>query len=572
MERGRPDPGPSAALTLYGKAETTTRVRLTLFLLAVSVVVVAGFGSASGGVGSRAAALEVVIGMPFAGQWSYNVERKPPYTDQNSSHPSVHRLYTKGSDWSTDLYAKAGTPVTLLLSSAAGPVKIGRRSSGDSCGPGVGGQRVSYKVYVGKAYVGWLSFSHLDNPKTSPPYENGMVIGNVTTEGTKAGCYETGHVHLEVSNDGTSGHACWVDHGNVGKRLAQGVAVGRLGSANAAIRQACAEAPGRPNPGAAPATPRFAPLPPLAAGDQELGSCCGSVAFSPSGRLLAASGYDKQLGQVIVLFDTRSWRQVRALPIEAGGVDFDFSPDGRLLVIAAGDSLTGYDLRRNRPLWTRTIESVVLTVGFVSKSTFALQFNRVDSRAEVSLWSATNGKRLKSLSRDGALLPQLATSAAGHRLAFVTRANQTKVHFRTTVLDATSGRIVARLPRPGEDAKYVSSPVLSADGRLLASRSDPPPYGDPERLRIYDLGRGKILTTVPGIDVEPLAWSRAGVLAFRLTGSVRIWEARTRRLAPASAVPFKPRRNETIYEAAWSPDGLILAGSGNARIYLWRVN
>ena len=33
------------------------------------------------------------VGMPFSGKWAYNVNVDPPYTDGNSSHPSVHTNY-----------------------------------------------------------------------------------------------------------------------------------------------------------------------------------------------------------------------------------------------------------------------------------------------------------------------------------------------------------------------------------------------------------------------------------------------------------------------------------------------
>jgi len=131
-------------------------MRLNVLVLVLSVALV-GVGSTSGSTGRETAAAEVAIGMPFEGRWAYNIKRKPPYTDRNSSHPSVHALYTNGSDWSTDLYAKEGTQVRLLLSSAAGTVRIERRSSGDSCGSGVGGSRISYNVYLGAGIRGSLN-------------------------------------------------------------------------------------------------------------------------------------------------------------------------------------------------------------------------------------------------------------------------------------------------------------------------------------------------------------------------------------------------------------------------------
>src|SRR5688500_12760864 len=63
-----------------------------------------------------AQAEHVDVGMPFDGKWGYNVLVSPPYTDGNSSHPSVHARY--GMDWAADLYAGAGTQVRLRFANA----------------------------------------------------------------------------------------------------------------------------------------------------------------------------------------------------------------------------------------------------------------------------------------------------------------------------------------------------------------------------------------------------------------------------------------------------------------------
>lgn len=209
------------------------RLNFLPLTLTVALLVAASAG------GTTIRAPEVVVGMPFDGRWAYNVERNPPYNDRNSSYPAVHALYSEDSDWSTDLYAKEGTQVKLLLLSSGAAVRIERRSTGDSCGPGVGGSRVSYNVYAGNSYVGWVSFSHVDNPRTTPPFSNGMVVGTVTSERTRRGCYEARHIHLELSNGRASGHACWSDYRKVGTLLPMGAPLGRLGSQNSGRRQRC---------------------------------------------------------------------------------------------------------------------------------------------------------------------------------------------------------------------------------------------------------------------------------------------------------------------------------------------
>ena len=67
-------------------------------------------------------AKQAVVGMPFEGKWAYVNKVKPPYTDSNSSHPSVHNSYS--FQWATDLYASSDTEVKVFGTSPQGTVNI----------------------------------------------------------------------------------------------------------------------------------------------------------------------------------------------------------------------------------------------------------------------------------------------------------------------------------------------------------------------------------------------------------------------------------------------------------------
>ena len=105
--------------------------------------------------------------MPFAGKWAYNVNVNPPYTDANSSHPSVHARYY--GDWATDVYASEGTPVRLSVSSN-GTLSFGWISRPN----GTCGQRTVIEVFVNNVSVGSVYYEHLANAVKSGPITNGM--------------------------------------------------------------------------------------------------------------------------------------------------------------------------------------------------------------------------------------------------------------------------------------------------------------------------------------------------------------------------------------------------------------
>ncbi|MFL6116196.1 MAG: hypothetical protein ACJ786_33300 [Catenulispora sp.] len=226
-------------------ARSKTRRRIMTLVMAVAIAFggVTAVSVRNAAPAKADATHQIEIGMPFAGQWAYNANVNPPYTDANSSHPSVHHT-PGGGDWATDVYAAEGTAVKLEVGNATGAVTYSWGSSSTSCG-----QSTKINVFVGGVNVGWLYFAHLNNVVTSGAITNGMTLGTVKTWYASDGsvCNPGTHVHIEFKN--TTNYACYVDNGHPGVTLNQGDGLGVLGSTNAGAQQACASVPGgRPSP------------------------------------------------------------------------------------------------------------------------------------------------------------------------------------------------------------------------------------------------------------------------------------------------------------------------------------
>ena len=194
-----------------------------------------------------AAGEQATIGMPFSGKWAYDAIVTPPYTDQNSSHPSKHNPY--GFDWSTDLYAPADTDVKVYGSSAQGTVTFQRNGASDTCssqGPNIAGQGVTFDVLVNGAEVGEVKYDHIDPIDVgNNPIASGTKIGEITSESLNSSCYQVRHAHIQLKNT-VMNRSCYVDRGNPGTQVSEGHSIGVLGSANTAIQEACSTVPNAP--------------------------------------------------------------------------------------------------------------------------------------------------------------------------------------------------------------------------------------------------------------------------------------------------------------------------------------
>lgn len=243
------------SVQLRGRARTTRRSIVSLFAglaMLLGLVIAQGANAPTASAESN----QAVIGMPFTGKWAYNANVNPPWTDSNSSHPSVHHT-PGGGDWGTDLYALGeGDQVRLKVNFPGSNVSFSKISSSTSCG-----QSLRLNVIVNGVTVGWVYYAHMSNVTSSTSFTNGMVIGTVNS----LGCNPGRHIHVEFKNT-TGNYSCYVSHGNPGASLAYGANLGLLGAPNAGARQACG---GLPSEGSTPTGPVYQNIQHIFTGEQD---------------------------------------------------------------------------------------------------------------------------------------------------------------------------------------------------------------------------------------------------------------------------------------------------------------
>jgi WD40 repeat protein len=236
--------------------------------------------------------------------------------------------------------------------------------------------------------------------------------------------------------------------------------------------------------------------------------CFYHVAFSPDGKLLAASGTAK----TITLWDAVTGEEVRTLRGHSADVySAAFSPDGKLLASASEDHTV--------KLWEVASGTLLRTFIGHTSDVYHVAYS-------------PDGKTLASASQDQTVrLWDVATSAARRTLS-------------------------------GHTAR-VCTVAFSPDGRRLAStspsapRREPGPGEEQGEVKVWDVGTGQELYTLPRTPaVITIVFSPDG---RRLAGScldhtVRLWE-----LATGLETRRLTGHHLEVYNVAFSPDGRRLA-------------
>ncbi len=281
-----------------------------------------------------------------------------------------------------------------------------------------------------------------------------------------------------------------------------------------------------------------------------------SVAYSPDGKTLASGGFCN-FGY---LWNPNTARVLRSLPKCEGAEIVQFSPDGKIMVLASWepdiclyDTAKGEEVRRLKGHQDR-----IYAVAF-SPDGRLLASSSNDSTIRV--WQVATGKQVRRL-EGGAVwkwVACLAFSPDGRTLASGREDGAVRLH------QVASGKEVGGFAgdKTGYGFKGVTSVAFSPDGRTLVT-------GHRDRtIRLWGIAATKELRCLTGHDgsITSLSVSADGrVLASASEdGTVRLWE-----LVSGEEVRQFRGHAEEVSCVAFAPDGRTLAtGSRDFTILIW---
>jgi WD40 repeat protein len=330
----------------------------------------------------------------------------------------------------------------------------------------------------------------------------------------------------------------------------------------------------------------------------------GSIAFSPDGKTLAASG-----STAILLWDTATGRllPISADPFLIRAVKLRFETDGRTLLGLgdmhgwfAWDSWTGRELHRyprvpnacwhlalssagtrlasaerdgTLHLWDaatgREVRAWKGHTGFVSYLLFSPAGRQLYSSASdgtIGIWETATGRAVFRLGPAPRLAEEMAVSPDGCWLAFAGSTSTFGSH-EAVLWDLRTGREKLRLDWGRRES--VMQFAFSPDSRLLAAVGRYERAGEYGLLRVWDTssGRQQALNIRQKTDLMSVVFAPDGhtLATGDWHGRVVLWEVASGRQR-GTLIGHK----QTILSLAFAPDGRRLAASSpEAPVYIW---
>lgn len=277
--------------------------------------------------------------------------------------------------------------------------------------------------------------------------------------------------------------------------------------------------------------------------------------LSPDGKLLAAA--QERSKNVLHLMDAVTGKEVRQLKHSSNASTAAFSPDGKILAVAAGRP-TGKERRENPEpvriaLWSVETGKALGVLPGSSSVVTALAFSP-DGKTLVSgeqssalrLWDVASQKEIKKAEFEFYSISQLAFEHDGKTL--IIRGNEN--HLRLWDVAAWRERFAEEGP-----AQEITSVVFSPDGKLVACASPNHYYAFGNRVWVWKSDTGELVRKLDTAEWPMMfsADSNALMVAGRGFDS-NIWDLKTGKSKPGPSIRGIVRGTTAV-----SPDGKTIA-------------